>query len=253
MKKILALSLSLLMSISLLSACGKEDPSSDDSKSAANTTTTTAANSAVTTTTQATTTTILTTQTATSELPASGDFKNDGAYAKAFTKSMAGGKYTMEMSANMAGTELSMTMVVSGNKGYAKTESAGVKSDMYFADGKMYVLIPSLKQYYVMDNVDISTAVDLPVLGDDMKPTQTKLATLDGTEYITETYIITDPTAGKVTAVYYFDKDSGDIKAIDTQTGGESVAILKITSFKATADEKLTKLPDLSDYSKIEM
>lgn len=166
---------------------------------------------------------------------------------------MAAGAYTMEISGEQDGAELSILTVVKGQNSYVASKSTLFSMVILSLDGTSYMLNETSKKYCKSDDSDSASASTTTTINfmdlysddsdTDMGMTIEKgTVEIDGTTYDTETLASTQSGSDESTSVLVFDKD-GKLAFLGTPGTTAEISYLKVTRFEATADESLLAIP----------
>ena len=254
MKKILAIALSMLMTASMLTACGEKDDDKDEKETKATTTTTTAA--------------------AEDDKPAEDDNPTEdvdievslGTDAAAPLGETVGDEieisedifsglkdfegateYTMDINASTSvegmTMEIPMLMSTDGKNTYVCTSVFGINMEVLSLDGKDYMLDQANKVYYATEDASLSTDEMTPeeftsILDGAVKANK---VTIEGVEFDRVEYS-TDDMSGFA----YF--KNGMIKYMAAVADGENM-LMVVDRFEAKADASLLSLP--ADYKEV--
>ncbi|MBR6337858.1 MAG: hypothetical protein IKR76_09050 [Ruminococcus sp.] len=153
MKKLLAFTLSLVMSAAFLTACGDEDSSSKKSKDSSATSSSAAAedsskgdesSDAGDASSDAGDASSDAGDANSDEKPAA---EGDGALTKAYTEKMKEGNYAIEMKASVMGMDTNIALKQNGDDMYALLDLFGEQMEIYKIGDSATVVMPSEKQY----------------------------------------------------------------------------------------------------------
>ena len=172
----------------------------------------------------------------------------EGVLAKAYTEKLASKQYSIEASVNSSLTgDTEVKMDVNGDNMHLVTKIMGIETDTYTIGDKTYSLVPSMKAYTVGEKNKLSAAnFDTYALTDKSKFVST--GEEDG--LTVETYDVEMGSAlgGNTQMKYYFDSD-GTLKKIivDAPLIGKTAIEFKSIKF----EEVDVSLPDLSGMTEI--
>ena len=131
------------------------------------------------------------------------EYKNEiGELTKAFSENLRTKPYTMEFEISANTTTVSGKMSRDGNKVKMKANLGGLDVDAYVIDGKVYMLLPSVKAYTVSDNGNDLKNIGVNDYSLDTRAEYRSTEEKDG--YICETYAV--PAAKNTPADYKFDE-----------------------------------------------
>lgn len=236
MKKILASALALIMSVSVLTACGDEDSSSKADKNDSSSVSSAAD-------------------------PAEESSKEyePGDFTKAYTEKVNSNSFAMEMKVNAMGMDTTSKVKRNGDDFYISIDLFGEVIDIYKIGDKAIAIIPSQNAYTEVSSDELGAYEDsVNTFAIDDKSTFVGSTEEDG--FTVETYKVPlDMELGEGVTLeegtdtdsevkYYYDADGNLKKIVTNSLGMESTS--EITSFET---ENVTiELPDTSSMTKVE-
>ncbi|MBR1382544.1 MAG: hypothetical protein IJ555_01835 [Ruminococcus sp.] len=266
MKKILASTLALIMSVSLLTACGDEDSSSKADKSdsssvssaAESTEDSSPADDSPADSSEAESSDD---ESSTADDSSEADTKTGeaGALTKAYTEKLNSNSFSLEMKANALGIDTASKIKRNGEDFYVYLDFFGETIEVYKVGDKALGVIPSENSYVEIDPSEVGTYEQaVNTFGIDENATFVGTTEEDG--FTVETYkvpmemeleegvTLEEGTDTDTEIKYYFDAD-GNLKKIVTNSFGMETTS-EITSFET---ENVTiELPDTSSMTKVD-
>ena len=261
MKKILASTLALIMSVSLLTACGDEDSSSKADKSDSSSVSSTAESAEESSTADSSETDASSDESSEADDSSEADAKSGeiGALTKAYSEKIKSDTFSLEMKANALGMDTVSKIKRNGEDFYVYLDLFGEAIEVYKVGDKAIGVIPSENAYVEVDSSELGTyeeAVNTYAVDENA----TFVGTTEEDGFTVETYKVPlDIELGEGVTLeegsdtdtemkYYFDAD-GNLKKIVTNSFGMETTS-EITSFET---ENVTiELPDTSSMTKVD-
>ena len=264
MKKLLAFTLSLVMSAAFLTACGDDDSSSKKDKDSSSSTSSSAAadsdSSKADDASSAADADSSEADTDASSDDATTAATGDGALTKAYTEKMASGDFAVEMKAEVMGMETNLALKKASDDMYCKLDLFGETIEIYKVGDTAVAVLPSEKKYGEVPEEQLASytsSVSTYTL--DENATFVGSAEEDGMTVETfkvplnvelgEGVTMESSEDNDTEMKYYFDAD-GNLKKVVSNSPMVGETTVEITSL-SFEDVKI-ELPDLSDYEKVE-
>ncbi len=267
MKKILAMTLSLIMCGAMFVSCGDTDSSSKADKDSSSSSAAESSSSAADAQSKADDAENSSEESSTADESSAADTEdassgevnaaenNEGALGKAFTEKINTGVYDIEgvMTSEFTG-ETPVVMTYNNNDFHVIVSMLGTNIEMYGVDGKIYQVVPAAQMYSIMDDDD---AAQLNISSYGLDENYKFKGTSEKDGYTVESYDVfakveaaegvtveqSDEPDGS--ADYYFDSD-GELKKIVTSLPLMGDTTIEFT--KVSFDDVKIELPDMSSW-----